>query len=99
MFDKIVHRFARFNHEHDLARPLQSAGKFLQRMRSDNFLPAAAAAGKCIDLLNRAIVHCNCKSMTLHIKYEVFTHHRKTDQTDISFLFHRFSFFLIHIYH
>src|SRR5207302_3460343 len=84
--DHLIDRFAGLDHDHDLARLLESAEQLFNRMSWMNIFPFSASGGEFVGDFGGAIENGNVKALRFHVEDEVFAHHRQSDQANITLI-------------
>ena len=89
VLDELVHRLARLDHQHDLARPLQQLHHLFDGVSAqDGGAALGCVVQKLIDLGDRPVEGDHRVSVVVHIHNQVLAHDCQTDQSDICRLFH-----------
>jgi hypothetical protein len=87
--NKLIHRFAGFDHEHDPARFLEQADHFRDRMRAKDTGAFCFLIEEFIHLGDGAVESGHSESVVVHVQNEVLAHHGQTNYGNISFRFHK----------
>ena len=85
--DDLIHRLARANHQHHLARKLQAVGQLLPGMRADKALACTAPLHKMLHHAGPHIVYRHGKAVAFHIHGQVFPHDCQANHANLR-LFH-----------
>ena len=88
MLDKLVHRFARFDHQHDPARFLEKRREFLEGMGADDISPFRLVAYEFIHLGHSPVEGRHGEPVVVHIQNQILAHDGQPNNTNISFRFH-----------
>ena len=84
LVDHGVHRRARLDHDHRLARTLERADKFLHRLGGNDVLVLGAALGEFFRDRSGAVEHRDGEALALHVQDEVFAHDGEADEPDVA---------------
>ena len=84
-FDEIIHRFARFHHQHDLTWFLQIVYQLLDAVAALDVLSFRFPVDEIINLVGCSIKNCYREPVVLHIENQILAHNRQPDQSHVLF--------------
>ena len=85
--DEVVHGFARLDHQHRAAGPLQAGHEFLHAVTANDVLALRPTLEEVVNLAHGPIETGNREPLAFHVENEVLPHYGETHQPDIRLSF------------